>query len=314
MYEEITASLLTFEVSDIIDLEYSTLAGSGICTYNSDSFSLSSSTFTGLGHSTFGGTVALYMTSNTKGDSIPDSASHTITNVTFTSNRAFIWAALLVSDVNYLTITNTTFRSNYAVITEDVDLTGYGEAICYSTTDQISRLELDSTVIFEDNIAESSGGAIYWSYIEPLNINAQTYDNNQALLYGNDKVWFGQRLIQITESEFTNSSRLRSLSEYSRNDSLSLSSHSSGSEMPGLFLSLVDQYDQIISSGSSSNVTIFINTTDTPTTYTSVLSDTTTIIASNGKFNVSDISFTAEPGSYLQFILYCKWCRHEQAF
>lgn len=106
-------------------------------------------------------------------------------------------------------------------------------------------------------------------------------------------------MIQISEDDYnTINGRLRILqTNYDGTDSLSLSDQSSGSDLPDLFLSLEDQYSQNVGSDSSSTATLSINTTGVSTTYTPVLSGTTTVTASSGTFLFSGISFTAAPGS-----------------
>ena len=87
------------------------------------------------------------------------------------------------------------------------------------------------------------------------------------------------------------------LSDYSGNDSLSLSEQRSGNSIPDLYLSLVDIYNQTVGSDSLSTVTLEVNTTNAPTTFTPVLSGATTVVASSGLFKLSNIEFTAQPGT-----------------
>lgn len=58
---------------------------------------------------------------------------------------------------------------------------------------------------FEDNIASSSGGAIMWSDIEPINIENQDFVNNSAGLYGDNYASFPQKVIEISEFQFKKS-------------------------------------------------------------------------------------------------------------
>ena len=90
---------------------------------------------------------------------------------------------------------------------------------------------------------------------------------------------------------------MRVLSDYSGNDSLSLSEQRSGNSIPDLYLSLVDIYNQTVGSDSLSTVTLEVNTTNAPTTFTPVLSGATTVVASSGLFKLSNIEFTAQPGT-----------------
>ena len=225
--------------------------------------------------------------------SIPDSPSHYITNVTFESNVAFIGGAIYISNVDYILITNSTFISNYAKLGIFDNFTGYGGAISYTASNIGTLLELDSTVVFQSNLAESSGGAIHWSYNEPESIELPQYINNTALLYGDNIACFAQNLIQKVDTENRN---LRVLSSYSGNESLSLESQQSGGFMPDLYLSLVDKYGQILGSDSSSSAILTMNTSDVPTSFTPVISGASTVIARSGIFTFEDISFRAEPG------------------
>lgn len=161
--------------------------GGGIYSVDSTTFSLSSSLFDGINHCKTGGAITLSTTSTNKASSIPSSPSHTITSTNFTSNMAYIGGAIYISDVDYVQITSSIFYDNQAVQTDSVASSGYGGAISFVATDEISKVELDSTVTFENNVADEAGGAIYWSYNEPESIDQPTFTNNTAGKYGGDK-------------------------------------------------------------------------------------------------------------------------------
>ena len=237
------ASLLTFDASNS---EYSLAlneVGGGIASYNPFEFTLESSSFYDFFHSISSGDLAFFMTRTNKPMTILESPRYLITNVTFTSNTAKIGANIYIWNLDYIKIENSTFISNYAKIILSNESTEFGGAISYSASDEITLLELDSTVIFENNTAESSGGVINWLYKEPKNIDLPQYINNKALLYGDDIPCFAQNLIQVSETR-----SLRVLSNYSDIDILSLSSQKSGNNLPDLYLSLVDKYGQVVGS------------------------------------------------------------------
>jgi hypothetical protein len=71
------------------------------------------------------------------------------------------------------------------------------------------------------------------------------------------------------------------------------------------FLSLVDKYGQNVGSDTSSTVTLNINTTGVSTSYTPVLSGTTTVIAIKGMFNFTGITFTSEPNASFSNSIIC---------
>ena len=66
--------------------------------------------------------------------------------------------------------------------------------------------------------------------------------------------------------------------------------------MDPIYIALVDEFGQIVSSDSSSTATISISGSYLGAQYIPTLTGSVTQIASNGVFKFSDIAFTAQPG------------------
>ena len=269
--------------------------GGGIYALNMESFKLSSSNFESLTHSQKGGAIALEMTSTYKQTISSTEVVHEITNVNFISNQALQGGAMHVNGMKSLEISQTKFIYNLAIYNDVYADSGRGAALKFTGSDPNTKLSLLSEVEFKHNIAESSGGSIYWDYIEPEGINDPEYINNTATQYGNNIACFPQRLIQITSGQYADNSRLLLDDSVHGLDSISIADQGSGHLLPEIYLAYVDQYDQIVGHDSSSSTTLNINITDAPDIYTPVLSGTTSLTAANGKFAFIDISFTGEP-------------------
>jgi hypothetical protein len=123
-----------------------------------------------------------------------------------------------------------------------------------------------------------------------------THSGNSATKYGANYGSFSQNLKSLTEAEYNSQiAKRRSLtSTLSGTTSLTLSSQQSGGTLPTIYLSLVDQYGQIVGSDSSSTATLSL--VSTTGTYTPTLTGTVTQTANNGVFKFEGITFTAEPG------------------
>jgi hypothetical protein len=70
-------------------------------------------------------------------------------------------------------------------------------------------LEIGTGNTFTSNVANVSGGAIFWNFIEPKNISISTYTNNTAGNYGNDYASFAQNLQTMTETEYNTRTTVR---------------------------------------------------------------------------------------------------------
>lgn len=89
----------------------------------------------------------------------------------------------------------------------------------------------------------------------------------------------------------------RFLTTTSGSTSLSISNQQSGGILDDMYLALVDEFGQIVSSDSSSTATISVTSDNSESqTYTPTLTGATTITATNGVFKFTGLTFTAEPG------------------
>ena len=88
----------------------------------------------------------------------------------------------------------------------------------------------------------------------------------------------------------------RTLVTASGTTSVALSNQQSGGSIGTIYVALVDQYGNVVSSDSSSTATLSIVGSHSGATYTPTLTGTTTVTSSNGAFKFTDITFTAEPG------------------
>ena len=89
----------------------------------------------------------------------------------------------------------------------------------------------------------------------------------------------------------------RYLTTASGSTSVNLTSQQSGGSIGIIYVALVDQFGQVVSSDSSSTATLRIVGTYSDKTYIPTLTGTTTLTASRGTFAFTDITFTAEPGA-----------------
>ena len=129
-----TGSKVTMTNSNTSNTLKTATKGGGIYSKNSGSFTLSSSTFTSINYAEYGGAVYLDSDSKTK---IPSSASHTLTNVTFTSNSAYQGGALYINEVDYVSIGNITMTQNSAVSSSSVS--GKGGGLYYASSSKFSE-------------------------------------------------------------------------------------------------------------------------------------------------------------------------------
>ena len=89
----------------------------------------------------------------------------------------------------------------------------------------------------------------------------------------------------------------RNLNSSVKSNSLSIINQQSGGTLNTFYVALVDRFNQIVSSDSSSTATISITGSYAGEAYSPILKGITTQTASNGAFKFNDISFTAQPGS-----------------
>jgi predicted outer membrane repeat protein len=268
--------------------------GGAIYSSDSPSFTLEDSTISDINFATLGGAVFIETETQT---SIPASASHKISNVTFSNNTAYYGGALYVKEVDYLEISNSTLTGNIANSTSGTE--GNGGALYYSSTTINSQVVFSSSCSISSNEAQVAGGGLFWNYNQPINISLVTFTDNSAEKYGNDYACFAQKIIRIDEDEYTankNTVRRRLEGTLDGADSISLTYQQSGSSLPTIYLALVDEFGQYVGSDSTSTATIGIESSTSNETYTPVLSGTVSQTAINGMYKFSDLKFTAEPG------------------
>ena len=293
------------------DIQYSTgtelyldnedqILGAAIYSSNPESFSITNNTFTQLEYAYQGGAVYLTMTSAERATGIPTSPVCVIDTCTFTSNKATFGGALYVSGVNYVKVTNSSFTSNVAQKGTDG---GNGGALYYSSSDQNSQIVFESGVTFNSNIADDSGGAVYWDYNQPINLTTPSYNGNRATLYGNNYGCFAQVLKSITSAVYYSQTTIRrhlSNATLSGSTSLALSDQQSGGQIQAIYLALFDEFDQIVGSDSTSTVTIAFSNDYSNETYTPSITGSTTVTVQKGVVKFDTIRLTAEPAQSYQ--------------
>ena len=139
------------------------------------------------------------------------------------------------------------------------------------------------------------GGAIYWDYSEINDIDSNTFTSNSAEYYGPDYASYAQNLVQISSEEYTARRRQLDNTTVSGTDSLELDGLGSGSEIPTIYLALVDKFDQIVKSDSQSTATLEISSDNPDSDYSPVLNGEVSQLAENGMFEFTGITFIGEP-------------------
>ena len=142
-----TGNKITMTNSNTSNTSKTATKGGGIYSKNSGSFTLSSSTFTSINYAEYGG--AVYLDSDTK-TAIPSSASHTLKNVTFTSNSAYQGGALYINNVDYVSIGNTTIAQNSAVSSSSVS--GKGGGLYYASSSKFYNKLNAYSLIFSSSV------------------------------------------------------------------------------------------------------------------------------------------------------------------
>lgn len=197
-------------------------------------------------------------------------------------------------------ITNCTFDNNHAINGESDSQSGNGGAIAFTGSDEITQLEFTSNNTFINNTADVQGGAIYWNYVEPLNIETVNFDDNQAQLYGNDIACFAQEVISISQDEYNSGLSRRLSTEVDTSDN-SVSSQLSGGTLPDIHLALIDKYGVIINIDSGSFANLAIANSELSSTYTASIRGVTAVQAYQGMYRFTDIYIIGEPG--LEYML-----------
>ena len=161
----------------------------------------------------------------------------------------------------------------------------------------------ESGVTFNSNIADDSGGAVYWDYNQPVNLTAPSYNGNTATLYGNNYGCFSQLLKSITSTVYdsqTSSRRYLNDATISGSTSLALENQQSGGQIQDIYLALYDEFDQIVGSDSVSTVSIALINDHSGDTYSPLLTGSTTVTVSKGVVKFDTLQFTAEPNTTYQ--------------
>jgi predicted outer membrane repeat protein len=131
-----TATNINVGNSDTTNTEITEeLSGGSIHASNTESFSVSSSTFSNINFAKLGGAIYITYLASLKDGSIPATASFSIASTTFTSNAATKGGAIYVDNVDYAEIRSCTFTSNEAnTETDFTDGNGEGGAIYYASS------------------------------------------------------------------------------------------------------------------------------------------------------------------------------------
>ena len=145
---------------------------------------------------------------------------------------------------------------------------------------------------FEDNKAEIAGGGIFWSDSFP-NITGSVMVNNKAV-YGQDVASYGIRLALLN----LNSTICSYLDESAEPLVVEIPNVGSGHlYRDTIEIALVDQYDHIVTTDDTSSAQMSSNATDAS------VSGNTQVIAKDGVFTFSDITFIGPPTSHQTFTI-----------
>ena len=181
--------------------------GPGIFGTSMNYFYLFNSSLSNLNYGTYGGAIYILVAAS-QNNIIPQNPTYIFDTCTFTSNSGIYGGAVYLEEVEYVSFNSCNFINNSA-INYSVYGGGQGGAILYESTTVNSKVSFSNQNTFKNNLAQKSGGAIYWNYIQPDNVTNQIYTNNSALNYGNNYAWFAQRIQSITASEYNSLNPLR---------------------------------------------------------------------------------------------------------
>mmetsp|Transcript_29316 Transcript_29316/g.28479 ORF Transcript_29316/g.28479 Transcript_29316/m.28479 type:complete len:103 (-) Transcript_29316:1618-1926(-) len=99
-------------------------------------------------------------------------------------------------------IVGTTFKKNSA--TNKTDGTeGKGGGIYYICATYSCILDMTGGNVFKNNHADNAGGGIKWDDLEPNFVTSNSFDGNDAYLYGDDIACFAQMLVAINSTLFS---------------------------------------------------------------------------------------------------------------
>eukprot|EP00347_Sterkiella_histriomuscorum_P002765 403366887 len=200
--------------------------------------------------------------------------------------------ALEIQNVKYLEIIDSSFT--------DCKASQNGGAIYYTCSGQDCVVKFTNNNTFQNNFAVKSGGAIFWTDIEPIfsNKNMRLLEN-KANIYADNIGCFPQKLGQIsTENQKRQLSNQQKRALEIVQTEISDNSFKSGDIIPTFEMALVDKYGQVVSTDSDSKLTITVEQISSKVTgkYFPIFEGTSMFFAQNGIFTIQGLQFTASPG------------------
>ncbi|CDW83118.1 UNKNOWN [Stylonychia lemnae] len=169
---------------------------------------------------------------------------------------------------------------------------------------------------FQNNFATISGGAFYWNDVEPIQINKYqaSFQNNSAFMYANNIGSYPQKLIYITSQQFNaqlvranqislDYGQRRQLQDQALNlqqTSIEKDSVASGSELPEMYLALVDGLGQIVGTEDNQKLEVvfkgILSNQNKSQIYKPTLAGDMKFYSLAGVYVISKLNFTASPG------------------
>eukprot|EP00347_Sterkiella_histriomuscorum_P009615 403340531 len=245
-----------------------------------------------------GGAISLLMFTTDK----DSSNTYKIENTIFENNGAYQknGGALYISNVESLIIKDCQFLNGFAHLN--------GGSIYHDCTDDDNSCELtfQGTNKFENNFANHSGGAMFWTQTEPLfNENKTIFSNNSASVYANKIGCFSQKLGSLTSAEYesiinpqpSTSSRIRRALETSTSIDVKTAQNES-SFRSGNTLNSSSKLSVRVQAKTQNNDKQIAYSSN----YQPILEGASQFYAENGIFKVSGIQFTGAPGLEYQII------------
>ena len=217
--------------------------------------------------------------------------------VTINENQAAVTIASLYPTLYKSGTKLVSFQSNTFDSCKSYGTEG-GGAIYYDCGLTGCQLYLNNDV-FQNNFASNVGGAIYWTYDNPVGINTCTFTKNTAIVYGEDVAAIPHILKVVSESYYNaNINSTRILTEDTGNPypNLTITDIRSGGTLPTLYIGIFDIYGKLMKS-MNDEILRFDVTGSTSDKYKSFLTAADTVAASKGLFKVENVGITATPGT-----------------
>ncbi|CDW88933.1 UNKNOWN [Stylonychia lemnae] len=246
-----------------------------------------------------------------------------ITLTNFTLCQAFQGGAIYDDNIDFLLIQNSSFIENSALYHQNFSSSGIGAGIFYQCEIDIQfqqcKIILNKSNSFKDNFAYLQGGAIHWNVVEiEFDRNLTVFQNNTALLYGDDISAVPQQIVYLSEEQYREYQQIienvqykywkiiskplnrRILQEIQLVSQKSLENYKSGAMIPKSYFAVADMYGRVVTSNNNSNILLTVNdeykNDSGKIKYYPILEGQTSFQALNGAYEVQNVYFTGAPG------------------